>query len=119
MIGKARAFRPDLHEGLVDQQQSAAAAQAIGESEQRILGNKPSIGIVRIDDDGDARVGQLTDLGNFDDIVARKLRHAAMLGISRRQYRGAAARQQEGRLRQQDLRARPGHHMRHRRRAVA
>ena len=90
MIGKARAFRPDLHEGLVDQQQSAAAAQAIGEGEQRILGNQPSIGIVRIDDNSEIRASERIELPNLLDIPARSRQHPCIFIVGRRKDARAA-----------------------------
>ena len=115
---EARAVGADIHERLVDQQQSAAPPQTIGEREQRVLGDDPAIGIVGIDDDGNARIGKLADFGHLDHVMAGELRHAAVLGVSGRKHRGAAAGQQKGRLRHENLRAGPGGHMGRRRDAI-
>ena len=79
--------------------QAATPPQTVGKREQRILGQQPSVGIVRIDDDGDARVGELAQFGRRDKIVPRELGGVAMLGIGRREYRRPAARQHERRAR--------------------
>ena len=62
--------------------------------------------------------GELADFGDLDHVMAGKLGRARVLGIGRSEHRGAAARQQKGGLRQQDLRARPRHDMGWRRRAI-
>ena len=80
LVGEAHAVGADIHEGLIDQQQAAAPPQTVGEREQSVLGDDPSVGIVGIDDDGDAGLGELRDLGDLDHVMAGKLGRARVLG---------------------------------------
>ena len=79
-------------------QQAAAPPQTIGEGEQGVPAVDASIGVVGIDDNGNAGLGELADLGDLDHFMAGKLGRARVLRVGRRQDRGAAARQQKRRL---------------------
>ena len=63
-------------------------------------------------------IGKLADVGNDGDLVPASVRRARMLRIGRAQDRGASRLRQRRHLRQQDLRARRGHHVIRRRRAI-
>jgi len=98
LVGDAHAVWADIHEGLIDQEQAAAPAQTIGEGEQGVPAVDASIGVVGIDDNGNAGLVELADLCDLDHFMAGKLGRARVLRVGRRQDRGAAARQQKRRL---------------------
>jgi hypothetical protein len=118
LISEACAFGSRIDKGLIDDQQPASPPQAIREREQCVLGDDPAIGIVGIDDNGDAGVCELRNIGDLDHVMTGKLRCARMLGISRGEHRHAAARQEEAHLRHEDLRAWRRDHTGSRRRPI-
>ena len=66
LVGDAHAVWADIYEGLIDQEQAAAPPQTIGEAEQGVPAVDVSIGVVGIDDNGNAGLGELADLGDLE-----------------------------------------------------
>ena len=68
----------------------ASAAEGTGERKQIGTWDKAAIGIVGIDDDGKAGVGELEKIADFDRRMTNERRNTDMLGIGRAEDRGAA-----------------------------
>ena len=79
--------------------------QRVGEREQRIAREKPSVRIVRVHHDGEIRPGERADVGCLLGRMPGQRRDARMLRIGRAQHHGAPGRRERRHEGQQDLAA--------------
>ena len=118
IAGKAFGARTDIHEGLVDHEQSAASAQLFGKPQQIGTLHHPPVRVVGIDHDGEVGLEKLLERAHLGHLVPGNRRSARVLLVGRPEHECAPRPHQRGDARQKDLRTRCRHHIGRRRRAI-
>src|SRR5690606_12560754 len=80
----------DIHEGLVDDQQTALAAQVSGQPQQVVAGANMPVRVVRVDDDGEVGVEQGIEVPHLRNRMSDNGSRSRMFGIGWRQHRRPA-----------------------------